>query len=102
MGFKRKIKRTREKKVLRKRRKELLEMLGTSKTEWKRADLRVKGTGLDAEPIPRSRGKIGKKPGLKSQYSVLWDLYQDSLQDNEFLEQLKLELDKLKEEEDVS
>lgn len=99
-----KIKRETEKKILKKRIKELLNLLNVSRTSWKRMSVRVTGKGLEVEipqtyfkmkdkNVPWGRHKKGAKPGLKSQYSILWDLYQEKLKNEKLMEQLKKEIE---------
>lgn len=112
MTTSRKIKRNREKTVLKKRIKELLGMLEISRNQWNKLNVRVEGKGLDAkiartsfnmrEKQPWGRHIKGHKPNLKELYSVLWDLYRAGLEDKEFLEKLKEELDKKKEMENLN
>lgn len=107
MSFQRKIRRAREKKVLKKRINELLEILELSKSGWKRINLTVVGKGLNVEVAPKyftvkdkirwGRHRVGHKPSLKSQYSILWDLWEERLKNKKFLDELKEQLEEQKE-----
>ena len=111
MGTKKKIIRNRNKTILKKRINELLKLLELSRSAWKRIGLRVTGCGLDALPAEKyfsandpkvkwGRHKKGHKPSLKTQFSVLWDLWQDRIKNQKFLDELKEQLEQIKEKEE--
>lgn len=111
MSTKRKLKRRAEVKRLKEQRNEILKKLEISKSKFFDLAPRVNGTGMDYDNVEfRSsrgymdegkKGRVGyHKPSLKSQYSLLYDMHLQKIEDDEMLQRVREELDAKKEREE--
>lgn len=109
MSIRRTMARSKENKLLKLRRKELLSGLDMSKSKLQQMSPRVTKEGMNygnvefanARGYTDEKGKrVGHhKPSLKSQFSLLFDLTKQKMEDEVFLENLKKELEEKKERE---
>lgn len=107
-----KLKREKEKKILKERITELLDILGMSRRAWKKLNVKVEGSGLKVG-TPQTRFKLtdkkvkwgrhrrGRKPGLKEQYSILWDFWQERLKNQAMFDELKEKMDSMNLQKEV-